>query len=375
MRSRLISLPLYVVIVLFVGGCGIPGGGLALSVERKLSDIVFGEPTAPKVHAPARPQGPAAPVDAGVQLPPIFVGGDVISSNPYTFRKRKAPPSVCPTAPPGTAAELPAGADSDKAPKEGKYQWLTGYVARDSKGVPLNAFSDFETRTIQNVKTFPDQQATFASQTIHHWTFDMVQPDHAPDNPGGTITTSFSTKTWSDLNQNSAFYNNNIDPQDGVAITQIVRNDVRGGQVDIFQPTATYETNAAYNTSNPTNPSPPGSGGGYLLLFTLPVASGSYSWDFNAVDQTHQWTMEVNAQTTGRRTLVDACGEVIDGWPVTATVTTNKGTRTGMVQQWSYVFATQYGAIPIVYQISGDTTFGSVNTQEKLAHVAVAPLQ
>lgn len=83
-----------------------------------------------------------------------------------------------------------------------------------------------------------------------------------------------------------------------------------------------------------------------LLMLPLPVTSGE-RYETVAVDPKTGQTIVQNATVT-RRSRIDACGELIDGWLVEATRTVTEGEgRPPSEFRFSYIVATQYGGIII----------------------------
>lgn len=360
-RIRLGRLAGLVALGALLTGCSKPG--FLISVEAPLSNILFGAKTSASTPAPAPavPTPPPAPPEALVP-PQLFPTDDLPKFPIFAASGVKG---VCSNAPFGAGAAVEATAGSDTPPQAGRYKWYSSYTEYNASGRPTNYQVGFEDRLVTNVQQQPDTQATQTGNTIHHWTFDTVQPD--PSLNGGTLVISYKVQTYSDLDNNQASITvgantgaipteANVDPDGGVAIHQIQRFDHGGKLIETFAPSTD------------------------LLLETLPVVSGGgYNWDFKAVDASHNWTMEISATPGGTRVEVDACGTIVDGWPVDATVTTTKNDASGtphaqMVQQWHYVVAPQYGGIVILLNISGDTEYGSVGVIGKLGSLVVRSL-
>jgi len=346
------------VLVCSLSGCG-SIKGFAFAVENRVASIFFGAVP----HTLTQP----TPIPAPAAVP---ASADQFPSQDFTFPDSQpsfhipsSKPQACPSAPLGTPAEAAAGTNSLVPPVPGAYKFYTTYLTRNSSGA-ATVRTQFETRYITNVSPDSVTPSAFSSNTIHNYTFQELLPD--PSIVGGHEVLSFAVKTYSDINNNAVFYEGNNDPAGGLALTGITRYAPDHSVIESWSPP----------------PSTP------VLLLDYPVVVGNnqgaagnsnYSWDFTGADPGSQWTVEVNAIAGATRALVDACGKVVEGWPVTATVTMNKKDPTTgvpftgpVVQTWHYVVAPEYGSLIVEMSVDGPNPSGtsaSLTTYEKLASV------
>ncbi len=343
-------------LVLVLSACGPSTFGVGM--QKILSDILFGQPKPTPTPIPS----PYVP------LPPLTFVPPVIS----------LPADPCPSAPVGTPALKEAEVNVDAPPQDGVYRWMSTYQ-RIPAGVRYGvAQSGFENRLIEDSKADPDYPATpVQGQPDHHFEFTTVQPD--PYVEGDTEVITYSEQTYSPVNYNSALEQNNFDPNGGIDITDIKRLDAHGQTIEEFAPVKN------------------GNGEG-LLIFALPLPAGNsgntglpapdapsateFSWEYAASDPVSQWTIRIAASEGNKRVRVDACGQIVEGWPVSANVliqkndpATNAPYPGPLSQTWNFIIAPQYGGIIVSEAIDGDAGNGAViHTSAQLATLDWPPL-
>jgi len=351
---------LVLALLLVLSGCGPTSFGVGM--QKILSDILFGQPK-PK---PTPVQTPEIPLPPITSLPPVS----------FTL-----PPNPCPSAPLGAPALKEAQVNVDNPPQDGVYRWM-GTYQRKGAGSPVpTTFSGFENRLLEQSTDLGDYPATpLQGQPDHHFTFKTVQPD--PYVAGDTEVITYTMQTYSPVNYNAALIQDNFDPNGGIDITDITRLDATGQPIEEFAP-----------VKNGTN----GNGVG-VLIFALPLPAGNsgntglptpdapnpaqFSWEYASSDPVNNWTIRIAASESNKRVRVDACGQIVDGWPVSANVLITKNDPATKVpyaaplaQTWNFVIAPQYGGIIVSESITGDAGNGAtINTNEQIASLDWPPL-
>lgn len=346
-----------VLLLVTLSACGPATFGVGM--QRILSDILFGQPKPP---APKPVPSPETP------LPPITTLPD------FNFPE---PVNPCPSAPVGTPALKESEVNVDAPPTDGVYKWMSSYhYSQPGSFGPLR--SGFDTRLIESSQNVGDYPATPAQgQPDHHFRFTEVMPD--PYVKGDTQVITYDEQTYSPIDFNSASEQNNLDPNGGIDITDIKRLDPKGKIIEEF------------------NPVKNGNGAG-LLVFALPLPAGNggnttgptpdapssteFSWEFTASDPVSQWTIRLAGSESNHRVRVDACGQIVDGWPVTANVQIVKNDPTTGIpyagplnQFWAFVVAPQYGGIIVQEAITGDAGNGAtIAIQDQIASLDEQPL-
>ena len=357
MTWRRVALVLALLVTL--SGCGPVTFGVGM--QKILSDILFGQPK-PK---------PTPVVSPETSLPPIFIPPPAVT----------LPTDPCPVAPVGSPALKEAEVNVDNPPQNGVYRWM-GTYQRQAAGSPAGTvYSNFENRYLLGSTNLGDYPATpLQGQPDHHFQFTTVQPD--PYVRGDSEIITYTEQTYSPVNYNAALVQNNFDPNGGIDITEIRRVDQTGRTIEDFAP-----------VKDGTN----GNGEG-VLIFALPLPAGnsgntglptpdapnpsSFSWEYATTDPVSQWTVRIAASEGNKRVRVDACGQIVDGWPVSANVQITKNDpATGLPypsplnQTWNYIVAPQYGGIIVMESITGDAGNGAtIKTNEQLASLDWPPL-
>ncbi len=251
--------------------------------------------------------------------------------------------------PPAKLTAFPKATASVKVlgvPSEGLYRWKRALVvSKDSSKEPAQTTRPFglEDRAVRHIVRDSD----------HQFSFETVAPD--PLEADRLVVTAFRVNTNPKLLAQRTVPARTIgvvdvpgkdvrvtDPADspGIFITSIVRQDSKGTELTAFRP------------AQP------------MLIFPLEGAIVRSGETFNslAIDAS-TGAILLNAGTIGRTSRIDACGEIVEGYAVTLkqtytsdiplddpTETINALDRYGVrkeTREVSYVFATQYGAMPI----------------------------
>ncbi|HEX6489280.1 MAG TPA: hypothetical protein VF137_10495 [Candidatus Dormibacteraeota bacterium] len=376
---------------LALSACG--PSGFEVGMERLISNVVFGFQQ-PK---PAeQPQAPFLPPPSLPLLPATFPFGNPLAP---------AAQEPCPTAPPGTPGEA-ATTNVDKAAKNGLYKWFSSYQRTPTGGTGSTS-SGFETRKIQGAKYDGTDVASAGAQTSYVYEWTSVQPD--PFQQGYVDVLSFQSHSYSNLDNppgtavETPQSSGNYDPYGGIDLTDLKRYDATNKLVEEFAPTSGSQTIGGQTFSGT-----PG-----LLIFTLPVPGVSagpplignppyqgqypptplpyppyapgdnrFSWQATASDSAHQWTEVITAFEGNQRVVVDACGSVVDAWPMTTTLQITKNNpdtslpyTAPLTLTWNFDVAPQFGGLIVYQTIQGDGGYGdTVKTQELLGSLQVAPL-
>ncbi len=291
------------------------------------------------------------PVVPGFEVPEAFVDDEPLPQLPTpSLRNPVAPEGPCPPAKLNAFPKASATPQVLGLPPEGLFTWKrNSYIfkneANTSMPVQVLPFA-LEGRAIRRV----------ARQSEHLFTFDMVQPD--PFNANQSLVTSFV------VNNNPALlFSRRVpprtvgvvatpnlefrvtDPRDtpGIFISAIETQDKAGKQISFF---------------NPVTP---------MLIAPLEegVLRTGQTYSSVGVDAL-TGSVLYNSGVVGRRTRVDACGEIVEGYAVTLhqTLTSDvqmvgpdKFVQENETRSVDYIFASQFGALPIGENLS----LGDVN--------------
>lgn len=326
-RSRLVGALLLVGVV--TSACVSPGDP-GVAVENLEADLVFGieEPTPPVAPGNTNP-GPI-PSDA------LDNGFDMSTfRNPAADRLPPLPgdgapaEETCPKAPPTAAAEVPVDATITGPPVEGVYLWQrsgTQIVPGTGDEEPVTSqITGFERRIIRNVQPYDDPFDPEA------YTFEMVQT--LLDEPVVQVRT-FLVKP-----QTTA----QVAPGGALVVDEPRVNDPEGG-ISLIKVEDFDEDDQRLGTYEPSNG---------LLLLGLPVDPAE-TFQATAIDAKTGQVILQDAAVRGRA-RIDACGDLVDGWRVETSQV-----RSDVVGEVEYnaVFATQYGGVPILEEVSTVTAEG-----------------
>jgi hypothetical protein len=256
---------------------------------------------------------------------------------------KPADPGPCP---PAKLTAFPKASASVKVlgvPAVGVYKWKRALVvSKDASKDPAQTSRPFalESRAIRR----------FARQSDHQFSFEMVSPDALV--PGNSVVTGFVVNTSSELLVNRTLPSRTIgvvdvpgtdlrqtNPSDpsGIFISSVVQQDGSGKEISAFRPVRP------------------------MLVTPLDGGIIRPGQAFNSVGiDASAGAVLANAGTVLRTSRIDACGEIVEGFAVLLKQTytadiplddvSNALSRYASrkeTREVSYVFATQYGALPI----------------------------
>lgn len=327
--------------MLALAGCGTaPHQNVSmLSLD---GSIVFGAPT-PGAASPSSP----APGSAA----PGFIPGFPFTLPSLTPLYLGAPPpsQVCPTASVTAVPAQAAGNDVTGPPAAGAYQWKqSGTVAEIGS---TSVLSGFATHYIRRVSTPTTSTNPFNGQPDELFTYQTVEP---LSSAGDSLVLSWQVHT-NELSQTTTKQGETVHyglPDAGLALEQIQYQPASGSPRTLFAPATG------------------------LLIMPLPLSSGM-SWTSSADDAQDAISVQLQGQV-GVRYEVDACGEYVEGWLTTATLTwggISNGAQFTDSETWKYVFAPQLGGILIGDLINGSTPMAKyTNATYSVAQLLPSPL-
>jgi hypothetical protein len=271
-----------------------------VAVDRDQTDIVFGFTKAtPKAAALVTPP-PASDDDGGI---------DIFTPSPIkTFAPSFGGGSACPTAEPTEPVSGSAGTEIVGRPKPGTYGWV-GSGSYDMQGAKLPVPTSFE-HYVRSVESYDDPVRT--NDTGDAFTYQTIDPRIGGASSGYWLY-SWQVKTFAPSS----------DPESGLVLTRIDQLTPDGKVVDTYFDAFT-------------------SG---VLFVPFPIKAGQ-TWNATSVDLGRR-TLQLEGQVL-RREVVDACGELIQGWHVHATLTEPGATTT-----LDYLVGTQFGGQLLTFDING----------------------
>lgn len=298
------------------------------------TDIVFdaAEPEAEPVATGAAPVdigAPLLPAPFRNQLPPRF------SSVRFSLDAEEAA-AECPGAPLGAAPDVAAPENANQPPREGLYRFkLSGSKTEVINGQEITSqYGGFEPHVIRELEV--------SSETL--WSFKEVEP--VAD--GVRVTTWQVNTAATQRSANTPYVGENSvragEPGRGVAITAIEEYDGNGNLRSAFDPVSP------------------------LLHLQLPVVQGE-SFSTSAVDPKTGQSITIDAEVQKRQT-VDACGELLDGWFVLATITESQGFgQPATIHEDELVFSTERGGqlLSRRQSLSGTTSQGTVEADRTVS--------
>lgn len=327
LRTRHGIQPFLVILIAFLlaaGGC-VKRPPKGISLQNVDSDIAFG------VKSPE----PAPPANASA---PRNVEAEDDNFNESAFRRRfSGPPArasqTCPPAPVGAAAPREAPLNAEGMPPEGSYRWKTEGSIQPT-GSPFKVpVSGFERREIRKVERISDTA----------FRFEMLQPDLATSDVVGTTyrvrTAAASARPPGVPDQRTG------EPDRGMSIERIEYYDAKTGQPkgQVFRP----------------NPA--------VLQLPLPVFPGE-RFQATGVDASSRRSLTVDGFVP-KRELVDACGQLIDGWKIEMT----RSFTGSATQKYRLIVATQKGALPLSEFIEYQDANGAVSITYTIGQVEPDP--
>lgn len=318
--SKLLSgrrlLPVLVPVLALLAGCVKPGEP-GVAVKTLQADIIFGVAPAVDATPPS-----VEPVIVEIEDTPL-------PETPEPSRRPPAssPPKLdCPDAVETAFPEVPAGTDVTQGPAIGKYRWkIGGTTTIGGTRIPLGGFVSRRIANVSSVSTSPNRVSDPPNETqTRTFTFDLI--DDARD--GGTVVSTYEVRS-NPSQQTITTTSGTVqvgEPQRGVSLARVTIRDREGKAVGTFEPTPA------------------------VTILPLQVAAG-VQFSSVGVDTTTGATL-VHQATVGTRVPVDACGEMVDGWRVTAQQAfTNAAGQTATVS-YTYTVATQLGGM-LIYEKSG----------------------
>jgi hypothetical protein len=303
-------------------------GAPGVSIAPLKADIVFGvKPVAPPA-APANTvaETPAATFDATA----VDTFNEKVLEIPNVTPIPRTPlgqaidpcPAAALTAFPKTSADV----NVKGTPAEGVYKFKRTLTVTKPGGTPATN-TGFEQHVVRRVKQTPGKTYEFSYQ--------VIQPDNL--NPGQFALTNFRVNTNPAVVQNV-----NRPPQTiGVVGTPGVDQVVTPPQDEpgMFVDSITKQNKDGGAVAQPFAPVRPLK---YLPLDETLVKPGQ---TFDTVGISPNSSQVVRHQgTVLRKTRVDACGEIVEGWLMDSTQTRSDSATNGDVKYF-YNVATQFGAM------------------------------
>ena len=313
-----------------LGACA--RGESGIGVQRFALDVAFG-PKAPAA-GPANfgPSTPAAvpealpgQVEVELQLPgttfrpPLGAIEDCPVADETTFPDRAAPPQV------------------EGMPREGLYRWQRDGIQtiNAAPGVELPV-GGFERRAVRAVER----------STPTEFSFETVQAEV----DGTIVVTSWQVRTAATQRSVDTIVGPSVrtgDPDRGLALTGIERFAPDGSPVG--------------------TPFRPATG---ILYLPLPVILGE-TWSSAGIDPGTGEVLSHDGTVVGRQ-LVDACGEVVDGWRVEGSQTF--GGAQNRSRTYDYGVATHLGGILIEEDVEGASADGTLDVVFTIGELSPSPL-
>jgi hypothetical protein len=319
-----------------LAACAGPGDPKT-GIDRLEADLVFGlkppSEAAPSAFTPPAltESGEEEFLDVPESLPTPTPTPSLRPRPRRELPNQNTPPAqTCPEAALTAFPAKPADIYVTEKPKEGLTRWRrSGTRTINGQVIPV---AGFERRVLRRVQDDNGAFSPTATQPKMAYTFETIRPID-----GGAFevtqyrvnTAPVSTTTASDHTGGPT----SPDPEAGVVMKRvdIVRAD--GTTTPSFEPVRG------------------------LLLLPLPVTPGA-SFSSTATDARNERVFTIEGRIVGRG-RVDACGDIIDGWRVEATMTQRSLQRGEEVVKYNYLVATQYGGVMIAEsaegQVVGDT--------------------
>lgn len=339
MRSSLTRSIAALLVIGLLAACS-GGDSNGVGVRNLQSDVVFGA----AVPANLSPDGVTdAEATAFDELPEQFFEPVRRPTRP-TYAQRQAAP-VCPPALleefPDKVAPLWGPDEKKEPPREGLYRWQRAGTLKsaDTAGSTI-AVRGFERRLIRNVEVISDEETIEGGNEIT-FTYEVVQPEVSGTN---IVITTYQVKSIGTPPTRSAFNPTRGqdevtagEPERGMVIKRIEVIDDEGNQVSTFEPATG------------------------LLLFPYRVRPGEV-WTSVAVDPKTGQRLQLDGKVLDRG-RVDACGDIVEGWQITSTITsTSDGGVT--TRTYDYLIAPQYGSILLNEHITHSDPTGASDEQD-----------
>lgn len=345
-------------VTLLLVACG-GGGRQGVAMDQFPSDIVFGVPT-PTAVTQAQAPTPLTP-DNALSLSLSEPSGPGLPAATSPPLLSEPPASDCPAAGLTSFPAAPAGTNVAQLPLPGAYRWKqAGAITVNGRSEGL---SGFQVRLLRRVNQVSDQTNPQDGQPNLVFTFQTVEPFDAT---GNSIVLTWQVMTDAPSRTQgfplSPLYPTPVpgsasvnDPEGGLVLKAIDYVDTHGNTVSGFAPFK------------------PAVG---VLYVPLPLQPGQ-QWTSTATDPTSQTQVQLSGTVGGGRERIDACGDVVDSWPVQATLTTTLATASGAQTQKqtdSFDFAPQLGGLVIAEAIGGDSAWGPISAAFSLGQLHPGPI-
>ena len=305
-----------IVAIVLLGACVKPGEP-GVAVKALQADIVFG----------VQPPAEAAP--PSVEPTIIEIEDDLPVDPPPRAAPRPAPrvnQSPCMDALETAFPEQAAGTDVTNQPKAGQYRWkIGGNTTVGGVQIPRGGFINRIIENVSSVTTSSNSVSDPPNQSVTRtFTYDMA--DQAPD--GGRSVSTYEVKSNPGVLTQTTPVGKAIqvgEPARGVSLSKVTRYDAAGKAVGAFAPVPA------------------------VTILPLQVFAGS---DFTSIGvDPATGAVLVHQATVTKRVPVDACGDMVDGWQVTAQQVFTSANGESRVSSYTYTVATQLGGMVIYEKI------------------------
>lgn len=360
LRQRNRALVALGLVGLIAAGC-VKQGPPGVAISPLKADIVFGVKEATPVAAPANFVAPIAGSTSDL-VDEVTVAQkfeDVPDFTPLPNRPSaptlREPPPACP---PAALTAFPAlGADSyvRGLPAEGVYRFKQQVTVKPPNRDPFS-YEGYSSIAVRRVVQNPSKSYEFSFQTV----------EPSPVFNGVTVTSFVVNSNPAVVrNVNQAPQTIGVVPTPGVDQTITPPTDEPGMFLTGVE-NQSYEGDVMPGPFRPT-----GKGVKYLPLDESIVKPGQ-TFDSVGIDTTNQQALRNNG-TVLRKTRIDACGEIVEGWLVEATQSFS--TEPLLDRKVFYNIATQYGALFIAKSTEFTADDGNRWTIElSLASLKPSPL-
>lgn len=344
-KAGRLRLAVPIAVSILAAACGNGGGKPGVGVRDVSADITFGLKAAGDKAGSeiVNPTAVSTEIDNDehVALAPL---------PDSSGRKKRLGPSLriaedCPNATANDFAEKEAPLFSDTTPNAGLYRWKLGgdqeLVVLPGQKLPYGGFED---RIIQNVQVTSDTVSPVDGSRNLEYTYEMVLPNQFT---GGTTTLFFQVKTNSEAQREV----NNSNTGARVRAGEFERGLVIKRRVDTNQH-GDVENDYVYSTG--------------LLLLPLPVSPGE---DFSSTAVTNRREAASYTAKVGTKQIIDACGDIIEGWEVKGTLRDPDG----QVSAYNIIVATQYGVVLIDEAYEWTNSAGTFRPRFTLGQLKPSP--
>jgi hypothetical protein len=308
-----------------------------VQVKALQADLVFGVKPLAKAVPPAN-LGIAAPPP--LPMPPLAPIMPDLSFPSYLAPLPTA--QACPKAGissfPKEAAALNVAAD--RRPAVGSYRWTRSGTRQgpDTLGLTLPV-GGFEQRLVRNVVKTSATQFSFETVQTDIATRETVITTWQVKTNGTTTTGTVSPPSPAPVPPSAG------DPERGVVIKKIVRTDAKGAVTNTFAPQLG------------------------LLVLPLPARIGE-NFTSSAVDPLTFQTLQFQG-TVQAPARLDACGEIVEAWPVQGTETFT-GTTTTTANYTAFI-APQMGGMLVGETVDQTAATGFLKVRWTIGQLTPSP--